>query len=185
MTNQRHAPPAAPVALANEPPAETGSDLLHSLLTDAAAPSPAAHVVSGHLTRLDDEGRIWFRPETTETEFPVSIGLEVSDGVLVRAVRNRRRALALRTADATPRWMLVGLVRERVSAKAREARKGALEVTIDGETLRFDAEDRIELRCGKSSLLLRADGRVELSGVYVVHKSRGPMKVKGATIALN
>jgi len=191
MANPRHAPPAKPESTETHNAARThaGAGLLESLVAHAQAAPPGAapvgQILSGHLTRLDDEGCVWFHPEGASEEFPVTIGLEVSDGVLVRAVRNRRRALALSTADTPPRWVLIGLVRERVSAAARDARKGELEVKIDGETLRFDAEDKIELRCGKSSLLLRADGRVELSGVYVVHKSRGPMKVKGATIALN
>jgi hypothetical protein len=195
MTNKRNAtlsaPSPAPESGAEPHAPSPPSGLLESLIADAGATArstpgtAAAHVLSGHLARLDDDGRLWFKPEAEGGEFPVSIGIEVSDGVLVKAVRNRRRALALRTADAPPRWVLVGLMRERVSAAARDARPGRLEVRVDGETMIVDAEERIELRCGKSSLMLRADGRVELSGVYVVHKARGPMKVKGATIALN
>ncbi len=142
--------------------------------------------LSGHLHGIDEEGRVLFRAEgSAQTPVPVAIGLAISDGALAKAARLGQRALVVLTDDPAPRWVLVGLVRERVGAAARDARPGELEVRVDGETLRLSAERQIELRCGKSSLLLRHDGRVVLSGNYVVSASRGPMKIKGATIALN
>jgi hypothetical protein len=81
--------------------------------------------------------------------------------------------------------VLVGLLRDRVVARARDARPGELEVEVDGETLTLSAQRQIELRCGKASLLLRRDGRVEIRGAHVVSASTGPNKVKGATVAIN
>lgn len=122
---------------------------------------------------------------STGAPVPVTIGIELSDGVLVKAARLRRRALVVRTADANPHWVLVGLLRERVAAKARDARPGQLEVTLDGETVRLSAERNIELRCGAASLLLRKDGKVVITGTNVVSSSRGSNRIRGATISLN
>ncbi len=146
-----------------------------------AAPS----LVTGHLAGIDDEGRLIFAPEDGGGTFPVAIGVELDDATLVRAARRRRRALVVRTADATPRWLLVGLVRERLSAKAITARAGKLESEIEGETLRITAERDLELRCGQASITLRRDGRIVLNGTNVLSASRGPNRIKGATIALN
>ena len=141
--------------------------------------------VTGHLRGFDEEGRVLFSAEGEVEPFAVAVAMAVSDGVVVRAVRRGARALVLKTGDATPRWLLVGLVRERVGEKAREARPGRLEVSVDGEKVKLEAEHDIELRCGQASITLRYDGRIELRGTHILSASRGPNRVKGATIALN
>ena len=146
---------------------------------------PGMQLLTGHLTAIDDEGRLLFQPEGAEESVPVTIGLEASDGVLVRAVRRRRRALVMRSADAVPRWILVGFVRERIGEKARAARPGKLEVSVDGERVLVEAEHDLELKCGAASITLRYDGRIEVRGTHILSASRGPNRVKGATIALN
>lgn len=145
-----------------------------------------ARAISGHLAGVDDEGRLLFQPESDAgPPVAVAIGIEASDGELLRAARRHQRAMVLRTEDATPRWILVGLVRERLSGKAIAARPGTLEVGLDGETLVLTAEREIVLRCGEASLTLRRDGKVVVSGTSILSHSQGPHRIKGATIALN
>lgn len=153
--------------------------------SEGATPAePGAGFLSGHLAGLDAEGRPLFLAEGSDGRpIPVAIGIPVSDGTIVKSARLGRRALVARVQDTT--YVLVGFLRERVDSRALAAGPGELEVVVDGETLNIRAERQIELRCGKSSLLLRADGRVILSGTYVVSTSRGPNKVRGATISLN
>lgn len=158
-------------------------DAAVSALTHTGA---EAQLISGHLTGLDDEGRLRFQPEgSSAAPLVVAIGIELSDGSLVKAARQQRRALVVRTTDATPRWVLVGLVRERVSTKAVTARPGTLEVGMDGETLKLTAERDIVLKCGAASITLRKDGKIEVKGTNVLSASRGPNRIKGASIALN
>ena len=116
---------------------------------------------------------------------PVAIGMPVADGTLVKAARQQSRALVVRTGDTPARWVLVGLVRERLSTQAVTARPGQLEVAMDGETLRLTAERDIVLKCGEASLTLRKDGKIVMSGTNVLTSSRGPNRIKGASIALN
>jgi hypothetical protein len=150
----------------------------------AGAPA-GTRMTHGRLDGLDDEGRVLFRADDTGEPAPVLIGLEIGDGALVKAARVGRRALVLGPADGSGPAVLVALLRERVSARARDAVPGELEVRMDGETLVLRAEQEIELRCGKSRLKLRADGRVMLNGAHIVSASTGPHRIKGATIALN
>lgn len=149
-----------------------------------AGVSSASGFIAGHLAGVDHEGRVLFLPEGSAGEpIPVAIGVPMADGALVKSARLQRRALAARLSGGD--LVLIGFLRERVDPKTRNAGPGELEVLVDGETLLLRAERQIELRCGKSSLLLRSDGRVVLSGTYVVSTSRGPNKLKGATISLN
>jgi hypothetical protein len=170
------------------PSTDSAADVLRRMLDAplSAKRSPTGQIVTGHLQGIDDEGRILFMAEQGDgVPVPVAIGVAISDGVLVPAARNRQRALVVRTDDTPSRWVLIGLVRERVSSAARDAAPGELEVKVDGETLRLTAEREIELRCGNASLILRQSGRVILKGTHVVTSSRGPLKVKGATVEIN
>jgi len=180
--------------MAHEPERQSGSVAAPAVETAApewlrgsVAPRDAhgSTLITGHLDGIDDEGRLRFVPEGGTQAFPVAIGMEISDGTLVRAARRKSRAAVMRTADSAARWLLVGLVRDRVSAKARDAKRGRLEVTVDGEKLTLEAEHDIELKCGRASITLRYDGRIELKGTHILSASRGPNRVKGATIALN
>lgn len=172
--------PAAPLAT----PATTGPEWLRGVVSPRDS-GDAATLRTGHLAGIDAEGRVLFTPEDGGETYPVAIALAISDGALVKAVRRQSRALVVRTADAHARALLVGLVRDRVSAAARDAKHGRLEVTVDGEKVRLEAEHDIELKCGQASITLRYDGRIELRGTHILSSSRGPNRVKGATIALN
>jgi hypothetical protein len=152
--------------------------------TLAALARPGVRMLVGHLDGLDAEGRILFRATGDAESRPLTIGLELPDGALVKAARTGRRAVAL-ADDGGGMRVLVGLLRERVGASARDALPGDLEVRVDGETLRLSAQSSIELRCGKARLVLRRDGRVTLEGAHIVSSSTGPQRIKGATIALN
>ncbi len=143
-----------------------------------------AAVRTGHLDGLDAEGRVLFRGENGTASVPVTIGVELSDGALVKAARTGRRAFVLDPAGGGAP-ILAGLLRERVAARSRDALPGDLEVHVDGETLRLSAEHSLELRCGRARLVLRRDGRVTLEGAHIVSSSTGPHRIKGATIALN
>jgi hypothetical protein len=155
-----------------------------------SVPTSGVRMRAGHLDGLDGSGRLLFRAEGDPgPSRPVVIGLELSDGALVKAARTGRRALVLEPADGDDSdrapAVLVGLLRERVSAEARDAAPGELEVRVEGDTLQLKADREIELRCGKSRLRLRRDGKVVLNGAHILSASTGPQRIKGATIALN
>ncbi len=149
------------------------------------APAPGVTLRHGHLDGVDAEGRILFRADDADAAQPVTIGVEIPDGALVKAARTGRRAAVLAAAETDVPAVLIALLRERVRSEARDAMPGDLEVRVDGETLRLRAENSLELRCGKSRLVLRSDGRVVLNGAHIVSSSTGPHRIKGATIALN
>jgi len=141
--------------------------------------------ILGHLDGVDGEGRLMFRPEGATVPVPVVIGVSMSDEELVRAAWTGRRALVVRTAGTASQLVLVGFPREHVSAKARDAWPAGVEVRLDGETVHIRARRKIELACGKSRVVLDADGRVEVNGSNLLSRSRGPVKIKGATVEIN
>jgi len=151
----------------------------------APALEEGVDAVTGHLDGVDAQGRLLFRAEGEERTRPVAIGVELPDDVLVRAAALGQRALVVRTNESRPRWVLMGLVRERVRTEAQEEDPGRIHATVDGDTVELTAEREIELRCGKARITLRKDGRIEVSGTYLLNRSRGPLKLKGATVEIN
>ncbi len=141
--------------------------------------------VTGHLDGVDDQGRILFRPDGESESHPVTIGLPVGDAEVAKAAWLGRRALVLCAGGRDGTWVLTGFLRERVGAEARDAGPGELAVQVDGEAVKIQGQKRIELVCGKARLVLEANGHIEWNGSRLVQRSRGPIKIKGATIDLN
>ena len=59
------------------------------------------------------------------------------------------------------------------------------EVLVDGRKVIFDAEEQLELRCGKSSITLTKNGKVQIRGAYVLTRSSGVNHIKGGSVKIN
>lgn len=53
------------------------------------------------------------------------------------------------------------------------------------EILRIESTRELRIECGKASILLRADGKLELRGEYVLSRATGPNKIKGGSVQIN
>ena len=53
------------------------------------------------------------------------------------------------------------------------------------QTLTLQAQQRLVLRCGKASLVMQADGTIELRGTDVLSRASGQNALRGASISLN
>jgi Domain of unknown function (DUF6484) len=60
-----------------------------------------------------------------------------------------------------------------------------VEVDVDGERLIISSTQEIVLRCGKSSITLTRQGRVDIRGTYVVTHSKGVNRIKGGSVQIN
>ena len=56
---------------------------------------------------------------------------------------------------------------------------------IDGKRLVLDAKEEITLRCGKSSVILRKDGKVVVKGIRLISRASETNKIKGASVKIN
>ena len=59
------------------------------------------------------------------------------------------------------------------------------EVTIDGKRITFDAQEEIELKCGKASIILTSAGKVIIKGAYLLSQSSGENRIRGASVGIN
>jgi hypothetical protein len=75
--------------------------------------------------------------------------------------------------------IILGRLQEGTAPEPRQR------LAIDGERLVLRAEREIELRCGEASILLTRAGKILIRGNYVLTRSRGANKIKGAYVDIN
>ncbi|MER8752827.1 DUF6484 domain-containing protein [Mesorhizobium sp. M1050] len=61
----------------------------------------------------------------------------------------------------------------------------APQVVRDGERIQIIGEERIELRCGKATILMEKDGRITIRGTYVTSQASAANRIRGGSIDLN
>jgi|SRR5579871_92520 len=62
---------------------------------------------------------------------------------------------------------------------------GHVEVAADGHRIVITANRELVLRCGKSSISLRYDGRIEVRGEEVLTQAAGANRIRGGSVELN
>ena len=88
--------------------------------------------------------------------------------------------VALLFEEGDPRRPLV------VGRIVEPGRKGAAPVIRrDGEVVRVEAAEKLELRCGKASLVMTADGRITVRGRNLVSHASESNRIRGGSVHLN
>ena len=92
------------------------------------------------------------------------------------AIRGFRSSLAW-SATSLPRCQ-----RARLEIRASAHR----DVTVDGRKISIDAQEELTLRCGKSSITLRRDGKIVIKGIWqLVSRAEGTNRIQGGSVAIN
>ena len=60
-----------------------------------------------------------------------------------------------------------------------------LDVRVDGERVTIEAQREVVIKCGAASITLTHAGKVLIRGTYVVSRSSGANKIKGASVDVN
>jgi hypothetical protein len=158
---------------------------------EAARADFSTHRV-GEIAAIDEEGR-------AHVTFPGNHGVPVRARSVVdaparagehpQALVGARVLLAFENGDPNLP-IVVGLVREELRPEPVRPEVSLdlgtdRDVVVDGQRLVFDAGQEVLLRCGKSSVLLRRDGKVLIRGTHLVSRASGPNRIKGGSISLN
>lgn len=81
--------------------------------------------------------------------------------------------------DARDKPLIIG----RIIAPAPQTDKPT--VIRDGETVTVNAQERIELRVGKASIIMEKDGHITIRGTYLVSHASASNRLRGGSINLN
>lgn len=88
------------------------------------------------------------------------------------------------------RPVIVGIVRDAFINQAPAVAETVTQQTrsqqpADDRVRTFVAKDRLEFRCGKSSIELRNDGKVLIRGTQIVSRASRTNRIKGGSVAIN
>ena len=83
------------------------------------------------------------------------------------------------------RPILVGVLQERAPQDGPDETAQPLSIQADDERYVVTAEREIVLRCGDASITLTRAGKVIIKGNYIISRSTGYNKIKGAAIDIN
>ena len=82
------------------------------------------------------------------------------------------------------RPIVIGVLQEP-SGEQRPFAQPQVEVQVDKERMTLSAEREIVLRCGDASITLTRAGKVVIKGNYIVSRSTGYNRIKGAAVDIN
>jgi len=86
-------------------------------------------------------------------------------------------------AQGTP--IIIGIIEPAWSIASGSPADPGVTIHVDGERRLIEAEREIVLRCGDASITLTRAGKVIIKGNYILSRSTGYNKIKGAAIDIN
>jgi hypothetical protein len=60
-----------------------------------------------------------------------------------------------------------------------------VEARVDGKQVTITAEEKLELRCGKASIIIDAKGKITIRGEHLYNRATGPIRIKGGHVDIN
>ena len=145
------------------------------ILTDVVARLRRGTVVGPTLG-----GRVRVRDERGEREFVCEL-LRITAAPPPELPEGATVAFVADDGDEDCNYVL-GVI-ECLGPRADERADSRL--TDESQTIRVRAAQRLELSCGRASLIMNADGTVVLKGTTVVSRASGVNKIRGAAVRIN
>ena len=139
----------------------------------------------GWVVRADDEG-IWVDSEDNDTGPMLALSVVAIERAELEAAIADRREAVLMFAAGSANPVLLGLRQPTPVIEATlDADAESTSAIVDGKKLRLEGQDEIVLRCGKSSITMRRNGRVVIRGVQVESRATGRNRIKGGAVLIN
>ncbi|RUX27795.1 MULTISPECIES: DUF6484 domain-containing protein [unclassified Mesorhizobium] len=121
----------------------------------------------------EDAPLVVFPGNLNETAVPARSLAELTSEMIGAEV-----ALLFQNGDPR-RPLIVG----RIVEPARRAT--APQIVRDGEQVRIIGDERIELRCGKATIIMEKDGHITIRGTYVTSHASAANRIRGGSVNLN
>lgn len=126
-------------------------------------------------------------------EQPLIAGLVTSQGqvlsarttVPLRRSMIGRDVVVLFEGGNTQSPIIMGVIEPQALAECETTPEPGVAIEADGERHHITAEREIVLRCGEASITLTRAGKVIIKGNYILSRSTGYNKIKGAAIDIN
>lgn len=135
----------------------------------------------GRIVRVDDDGRVWVDFDGNPAgPLAARLGGAARFRDLAAAAGNAQEVLLMFESGDPGRPIVLDTVYTGASTAA-----GSWQVRVDGERVVIEAGQEIVLSCGKASLTLTRAGKVIIRGAYVLSRSTGVNRLRGASVQVN
>ena len=111
-------------------------------------------------------------------DFPVKVTLMFDNGRLDQPIITGLVRSTLLLKDRS-------LDESKIATSQTTSLDTELHTQVDGKKITLSAKDEIILKCGKSSILLRRDGKIVIKGADLISRSSSSNKIKGASVNIN
>jgi len=138
------------------------------------AESGRTGVASAVASAIDSEGRLWVRVSGRSEACLARIASSFSDDDARAAVELGDSLIVLLESEDEGRPIVLGRTRERIAPAP-----GA------PERVEITALSEIVLRSGKSTVILKNDGRILIRGAEIASRASGTHRIRGGSIKLN
>lgn len=122
----------------------------------------------------EDAPLVVFPGNPQETAIPARSLTELTSAMIGAEV-----ALLFQEGDPN-RPLIVGRIVEPSRKSA-----GAAQMIRDGERVTITGDERVELRCGKATIIMEKDGRITIRGTYVTSHASATNRIRGGSVNLN
>jgi hypothetical protein len=176
-------PDQRPVAGSEEPDSFDAASLLRPLMREpVGSPHGGLDGLSiGRLLALVEQGRT---PLVSYTGQPGTGALRARSVVDLHGGHvGQDVVLGFELRDPS-RPIILGVLRGQSGWPLSEP-PGQVSVDADGQRMVVVADRELVLRCGKASVSLRHDGRVEIRGETILTQAAGPNRMRGGSVELN
>lgn len=116
------------------------------------------------------------------------VATSVGQNALAAAVRDGLQPLVLLEGGDPARPVIVALLPSAtplLDAVLAPAAGPPAEARVDGKRVVLEGATEVVLRCGKASIVLRADGQVTIRGVAIRSEARGTHRIRGGKVEIN
>lgn len=80
---------------------------------------------------------------------------------------------------------VMGVIQPYNQVEVANANRNAAQEIYPHAQIKFNAEEKIILQCGSSSLTLEKEGKVIILGETITSRARGTHKIKGGSVQIN
>ena len=139
-------------------------------------------VVVGVIVAMKDDGS----PMGSFPGCPAEQGIVARTTVVFGGADIGRQVALLFESGDTRKPMVIGRIQiPGVQKKEKSEKSTLVEATLDGQRLELSADKEIVLKCGKASITLTRAGKIIIRGAYLLNRSSGVNKIKGASVQIN
>ena len=179
------------------------------LLEEVVSYPTSSRVVIGHLLGVNDNGEplISYDDETARKPLVALNALSIED---VESIQSFPLQVIVTFEADNGQAVISGLVKRTLFSMDVLARKSnrhdakdsslksqenitktlpstlnPLHAEIDGKKIVLSGKEEILLQCGKSSILMRRDGKIVIKGDNITSRSSSQNKIKGSSVSIN